>query len=226
MASEISAPESDAGGANAPERIRRRLEQEIESGALAPGVALDEKQIAERFGVSRTPVREALLMLTTQKLVAVVPRSGMYVYRPDAAELISLLELLGELEAVAARLAAQRMNAEQRMALARLHEDMGRLASAQDKPAYEAANLALHRAVQQGCGNPSVREEIDAVRRRLASFRRHVFEQPGRLRSSHGEHEPLVLALVAGDAENAARAMREHIIGKGKAYADLVLANT
>jgi DNA-binding GntR family transcriptional regulator len=210
---------------NTPERIRGLIEQDIAAGVLAPGVALDENALAARFEVSRTPVREALLMLAARKLVTIVPRAGTFVYKPGPAELIALLEYLGELEGVAARLAAQRMSAAQREQLAALHQEAAALAQAGDQPQYEAANASLHELIIQGSGNAIVREEIDDARRRLANFRRHVFDQPGRLMTSCAEHEPIVRAVCAGDGEGAAQAMRDHIIGKGKAFADLVLAN-
>ncbi|WP_144634796.1 GntR family transcriptional regulator [Bordetella genomosp. 13] len=210
---------------NTPERIRVLIEREIERGHLAPGAALDEKALARTYAVSRTPVREALLMLAAQKLVNIVPRLGTFVHRPAADELIALLEYLGEAEGVAARLAASRMAPEQRARLRALHEHCAELSQRGDRVGYEAANLQLHDAVHQGGGNAVIVEQIVGARRRLASFRRNVFDRPGRLQASHAEHGPIVDAVCAGDAQAAADAMRDHIIGKGKAYADLVLAN-
>lgn len=210
---------------NTPERIRLALQDDIENGVLRAGDLIDEKALAIKYGVSRTPIREALLMLAAQKLVVVMPRAGSVVQKPSAAELIALLEFLGELEGVAARLAALRMTAEQRSTLAQIHQSSEALARSGERHRYEAANLALHEHIYLGCGNSVVNEEIIAARRRLANFRRHVFNQPGRLMASFSEHEPMVRAIVAGDSELAASAMRDHIIGKGKAFADLVLVN-
>jgi DNA-binding GntR family transcriptional regulator len=210
---------------NTPERIRCLIEQDIADGILPPGMPLDEKALAARFEVSRTPVREALLMLAARKLVAIVPRAGTFVHKPGPAELIALLEYMGELEGVAARLAAQRMTVAQRDELAALHQAAGELARAGKRPQYEAANASLHEHIIQGTGNAVVRDEIEDARRRLANFRRHVFDQPGRVMTSCAEHEAIVRAICAGDGDAAAQAMRDHIIGKGKAFADLVLAN-
>jgi DNA-binding GntR family transcriptional regulator len=222
----INMEQKKATAVNTPERIRGLIEHDIAAGILPPGMALDEKALAAQFKVSRTPVREALLMLAARKLVAIVPRSGTFVYKPGPAELIALLEYLGELEGVAARLAAQRMSAAQRDALGALHQSAATLARDGDRPRYEEANLALHEQIYVGSGNAIVRDEIDDARRRLSHFRRNVFDQPGRLLVSWGEHEAIVRAIRAGDGEAAAQAMRDHIIGKGKAFADLVLANT
>ena len=210
---------------NIPERIRAALEGEIEAGRLVPGSALDETELARRFAVSRTPVREALLMLAAQKLVSIVPRSGVHVYRPNAAELIALLECLGEFEGVAARLAALRMGEPERRALRAAHKKAQARAAAGDVPGYETANQSFHALIIEGSANPLVAEQIRGVRRRLSTFRRRVLDAPGRLARSRKEHERIVAAILAGDGEAAAAAMREHILGKGQAYADLVLGN-
>lgn len=210
---------------NTPERISLLIEADIASGELAPGFAINEKELAQRFGVSRTPIREALLMLAARKLVINQPRVGTLVYKPDPAELIALLEYLGELEGAAARLSAQRMSAAQRNRLRAIHEASIAHAQNQDRPAYELANLELHQLIYAGSGNPVIREEIEETRLKLTNFRRNVFEQPGRLQISCSEHIPLVNAICAGDGEGAAQAMRDHIIGKGRAFADLVLTS-
>lgn len=208
-----------------PERIRLAIQDEIERGSLRAGDPIDEKSLAAKYGVSRTPVREALLMLTAQKLVTTTPRAGSMVHKPSAAELIGLLEFMGELEGVAARLAALRMTTAQRERLMQIHLSSEPLARSGERHRYESANRALHEHIYACCGNDVVNQEIVAAQRRLANFRRHVFNQPGRLMASFSEHVPLVQALVAGEGDQAAHAMRDHIIGKGKAFADLVLVN-
>lgn len=210
---------------NTPERLRTLIERDIELGKLAPGTLLDEKALARAYAVSRTPIREALLMLAAQRLVSIVPRSGTFVRRPAADELIALLECLGEMEGVAARLAAHRMSQEQRARLRELYGQSEALVQSGDRTAYEAANAQLHGLIQQSGGNAVIVEEIAGVRSRLASFRRNVFDQPGRLEASFREHAAVVEAVCAGNGQAAADAMRDHIIGKGKAYADLVLAS-
>ncbi|MGJ7522451.1 GntR family transcriptional regulator [Variovorax sp. LT1P1] len=207
-----------------PERIRSALLQAIEAGELLPGDAVDEKALADRFGVSRTPVREALLTLAAQHLVRIVPRSGIYVHAPAASELVSMLEALSELEAVVARLCALRMDPGQRDRMQRLTEATRQAAAAGDRHGYETENGHFHDALYEGCGNPVVVEQVRQLRLRLAAFRRRVRDQPGRLLSAAVEHDAVVAAIVDSDAERAAQAMREHIIAKGRAFADLLLA--
>lgn len=97
---------------NITDRIRLAIENEILSGVRPPGSAIDDKEVAKQFDASRTPVREALLMLSAQGLVDIAPRAGIYVHRPTAAELVATIEALTELEAVVAGLAARRATKE------------------------------------------------------------------------------------------------------------------
>lgn len=219
---ETSAGTNDA--ISQPERIRLALLQSIEGGDLLPGDAVDERALADRFGVSRTPVREALLTLAAQHLVRIVPRSGIHVHAPAASELVSMLEALSELEAVVARLCAFRMTPEQRDRMQRLTDATRKAAAAGDRHGYETENRHFHDALYEGCGNPVIVEQVRQLRLRLAAFRRKVRDQPGRLQSAAMEHDAVVTAIVGNDAERAVQAMREHIIAKGRAFADMLLA--
>ena len=108
---------------SASELVRRQLERDISSGVLLPGDALDEDALAKRFGVSRTPVREALLQLSVRGLVLIAPRAGTYVSRLSIPELLGLSELLAELEGACAKLATRRLTPEEAHELRRVHEE-------------------------------------------------------------------------------------------------------
>jgi DNA-binding GntR family transcriptional regulator len=205
------------------ERIRDALRHDIGRGALAPGAAIDEREIARRFGVSRTPVREALLMLAAQELVVIAPRAGIRVAEPPPELRVAMLEALAELEGVVARLCALRMGAAERAVLAAACADTRVAAAAVDTPAYVAANERFHAALHAGSGNVVVAGEIARLRLRLAGFRRAVHARPGRLAAAASEHEAVLAALGRGDADGAAQAMRDHVLAKGRAYADLLL---
>ena len=211
--------------ASLAERIRLAVESDILSGRLAPGAAIDEKALAAVFGVSRTPVREALLWLAAHDLVEFQPRAAIRVRRPDTAELVALLEYLAELEAVCARLAAQRMTLVQRDTLRAAQQTVAACAAANDRQAYEPANQVFHSLLYTASGNPVVVEQLQRTRARLAAFRRTVMEQPGRLAGASREHDAIVDAVLKGDADGAMRAMRDHVLRKGKAVADVVLAH-
>lgn len=220
MTSSTTAP-----AASLAERIRQAVEADILGGRLLPGAAIDEKALAAAFGVSRTPVREALLWLAAHELVEFQPRAAIRVRRPGTAELVALLEYLAELEAVCTRLAAQRMTLAQRDTLRDAQQAAATCAAANDRSGYEGANEVFHGLLYTASGNPVVVEQLQRTRARLAAFRRTVMEQPGRLAVASREHDAIVAAVLEGDADGAMRAMRDHVLRKGKAVADVVLAH-
>lgn len=206
------------------DRIRESIIAAIQSGALRPGAQIDEKGLAEQFDSSRTPVREALLMLAAQGLVTIVPRAGMFVHRPSAAELVAMFETLAEMEGVVARLATQRMTAAGRHALARAHDEAGMTVARGDTAAYVEANRRFHEVVYQAAANPFLSEQIIQLRRRLAIYwQGKGLINDARVPSSYREHGFVVEAMLAGQADAAADAMRTHVSAGGKAIADLVL---
>ncbi|WP_334187069.1 GntR family transcriptional regulator [Noviherbaspirillum sp.] len=207
------------------DRIRAALQHDIETGLLRPGTPVDEKELADRFGVSRTPVREALLTLAAHNLVRIVPRSGIYVYSPEPAELVSMLEALAELEAVVVRMSTLRMDQRERDELQRLCTLTHEAALRGDRHAYETSNQAFHEALYNGARNDIIVEQVRQLRLRLAAFRRKVRDQPGRLQSAAEEHNHIVESLLRNDTERAAQGMREHILAKGRAFADLLFAS-
>ena len=206
------------------DRIRENVIGAIQAGELRPGAQIDEKALAERFESSRTPVREALLMLAAQGLVSIAPRAGMFVHKPSAAELVAMFETLAEMEGVVARLATQRITSAGRKALAEAHEAAGVPARARDALAYADANRAFHEVLYQAAANPFLSEQIVQLRRRLAIYwQRKDLINEARVATSYREHGNVVEAILNGQADAAAEAMRIHISAGGKALADLVL---
>ncbi len=193
-------------------RLTRLLADEIVAGRLGPGVRLDEQSIADRYGLSRTPVREALGQLAAMGLAEKRPHRGVIVAEVTAERLGHMFEVMAELEALCARLAARRMPEDARRTLAAEHEATASLADAGDFEGYEAANRAFHRAVYEGSGNPLLVETADDFRRRVMPFRRAQFHIEGRIALSFREHGAIVAAIVAGDEEAAYARMREHLM--------------
>lgn len=193
------------------EAIATALAEEIVAARLKPGTALDETQLAARFGVSRTPVREALRQLAPTGLVQVVPRRGAVVAVPDAAQLGDMFVVMAELEAMAAALSAVAMTPAQRRVLERQHTAMAVMVQETDVAAYRAANVAFHHLLYAGAQNAYLVEIATATRRRLAPFRAAQLEAPDRLRRSHEEHGAILTAILRGDASGAAAALRQHI---------------
>lgn len=205
------------------DRIRLALEQDLRSGALQPGAAIDEQALCERFQASRTPVREALLLLSAKGMVSILPRVGIYVRQLDPRELVAMMEGLAELEGVLARLAARRINTEQKTQLQAALAQTAAHARAADSIGYEQANARLHDLIYQSSGNTFIVEQTREARLRVAPYRGKMFEKPERLLRSQAEHEAVVAAILAGNSEDAAEAMRNHISAGGRAFADMVL---
>ncbi|MDO5625167.1 MAG: GntR family transcriptional regulator [Pseudomonadota bacterium] len=211
------------GNASLQDRIRQALESDFQQGLLTPGMAINERELGERFGASRTPVREALLLLAAKGLVEILPRAGIYVRQLEARELVAMMEGLSELEGVLARLASTRINARLRERLGETLAHTARCADSHDAAAYAQANAELHNLIYEASGNAYIVEETRQLRLRISPYRGQLFEKPGRLAQSQREHERVVQAICAGDTEAAAETMRQHISAGGRAFADMVL---
>ncbi len=193
------------------ERLAGQISNAILSGEFPPGSRLDEVQLAQHFGVSRTPVREALRQLATSGLIDLRPRRGALVASVTPEELQTLFSAMAEMEAACARLSALSMIPLERRRLQMLHETMGALVRAGDPDAYADANQDFHLSIYAGSHNTVVADFTAALRRRLAPFRRAQFRTVGRLPRSWSEHDAVVQAILSGDAPGAHAAMLQHV---------------
>jgi DNA-binding GntR family transcriptional regulator len=140
-----------------------------------------------------------------------MPRGGSTVAKMNLQQLLSLWELLAELEAVAVRLACERMGAEDMQRLFALHEQSRQVAAAEDLQGWQKLNLQFHELIYQGTRNPFLRQEVLRIRFRTGVYRRHAFGALGRLQASFDQHEEIVQALKLRDAEAAETSMRDHM---------------
>lgn len=206
------------------DRIRAYIEDCLRSGQWALGQAIDEQAIATHFGSSRTPVREALLVLEAMGVVAITPRSGTHVRRLAPRELVAMMEALGEYEGIVARLASLRVQVQEGEQLRSLLAQTGACAEQLDSLGYEQANRGLHELIYQISRNPHIVEHTRLLRLRIAPYRGQMFASPARLHESQREHEQVVLHILEGRPDAAAEAMRSHISMGGKVFANLLLA--
>ncbi|WP_298233827.1 GntR family transcriptional regulator [uncultured Azohydromonas sp.] len=193
------------------DRIRLDIENAIRSGALLPGDAIDEAELMRRHDVSRTPVREALLQLQAQELLQSQPRGGMVVARMDVQQLLSMWELLAELEGVCARLACERMTAQDLQELQRVHHAARPCVEADDIEAWQGHNREFHEVLYRACANPYLREEILHMRARTGAYRRHAFAAIGMIRKSWEQHERIMEALKDRQSARAWELMVSHL---------------
>jgi len=193
------------------ERIRVQIADEIVRGVLRPGAPMDEATLARRFGVSRTPVREALRELSAAGLVSIQPHRGAVVMRPEPRVIEDMFIVMADLEALCAGYAAVAMTAVDRARLSVIHATLHDLIRDGDPQRYHEMNERFHHAIYLGSHNAYLSEVTLTTRKRLAPFRRAQFRTSGRLALSYEEHDRVVRCIQRGDREGAAAAMRDHI---------------
>lgn len=198
-------------GKTLSQTICDHVTEEIVRGELAPGMRLDEQSLADRFGVSRSPIRDALRQLAATRLVLYVPHRGFSVADVDSSELDSLFETAGEIEALCAKLCALRAVPAERKQLELIHNLAASVLDAGDERRYSALNDQLHNLIYTGAHNNALKEIAVNLRQRLAPFRsRFFFTTDNRMHASFAEHGELIAAILAHDGEAAAKAMHEH----------------
>ena len=203
-------------------RLRDRIEDRIATGIYAPGERLDETTLAEHFGVSRTPVREALQQLAAGGLVELRGRRGAIVSAPDPARLMEMFDVMAELEAMCGRLAARRLVDGDEAALNETLRACQEAAQAGDPDAYYYENEHFHRAIYAASGNRFLADQAIALHRRLAPFRRLQLRVRNRLKTSQREHEDILAAILDGEAGIAAERLRAHVAIQGERFSDLM----
>ncbi len=207
------------------DRIRNALTDEIAAGRLAAGAALDEQQLADRFGASRTPVREALRQLAAGGLVELRARRGGVVARMTPERIMEMFETVAEIEAVCVRLATYRMTPLERSRLIELHELSEPIVEAGNFDAYDSFNRQFHETIYRATHNGFLAEQAIAIRNRLNAFRRTQLRQGERLSRSRDEHEAIMQAIAEGDGEMASRRMRAHMLNAATSLSRFIEAN-
>ena len=207
---------------NHKETLREALEEMIAVGTLKPGEHLDETELAARFGVSRTPIRETLIQLSSMGLVEIRPRRGAVVAELGPHQLVEMFEVMSELEATCARLAARRMTPAEQEALLAAHQACMDARNSNDPDEYYYKNEAFHIAIYVGSHNLFLIEQTRNLHRRLRPYRRLQLRVRNRLGTSYEEHDAIVQAIVSGDGETASELTRSHVMIQGQRFADLM----
>lgn len=209
-------------GKNRSHELSDAIEEMIAVGKLPPGTHLDETALAAQFEVSRTPIREALIQLSSMGLVVIRPRRGAVVAEVSARQLVEMFEMMAELEAMCCRLAARRMTPEDQERLLAAHEACRAACAAGDADDYYVKNEVFHQSIYAGSHNLFLQDQTRALHRRLRPYRRLQLRVRDRLAASLAEHQGVVDALLAADGELAATRIREHIMVQGQRFADLI----
>ncbi len=203
-------------------KLRDEIENGIVTGTLAPGSRLDEVQLASRFGVSRTPIREALMQLGAIGLVEIRPRRGAVVVDPGPNRIYEMFEVMAELEGMAGSLAARRYTEEDRAKLLAAHAKCELSATSGDTDAYYYDNEIFHHAIYEASHSGFLFDQCSALHRRLRPYRRLQLRVRNRMKVSYGEHDGIIEAILAGEAEKARGLLRSHIAVQGDRFGDLI----
>ena len=204
------------------EKIRDSLEQRIVEGELGNSKRLDETELSNFYGVSRTPVREALQRLAESGLAEHLPRRGTFVRSPSLSQLVEMFEVMAELECMAIRLATRRATSNDIDALEKDNETCRAAVAANDTKKYYEINARLHVRIYQMSGNSFLANEARRLHDRLRPFRRLQLRVRGRMEESMAEHDIILAALPDGDADRAMETMKKHITIVGVRFNDLV----
>ena len=207
------------------DEVAAQLRERIFAGELMPGMFLDELQLAEQMKISRTPLREALKVLTHEGLVRHEPRRGCFVNEVTEQDLDEIFPVIALLEGRCAFEAAQHATDADLAALEDLHQKLQRHAKARRINEYYATNFAIHEAIIALAGNRWLAGVIGDLRKIVKLARLQQLHAPGRLEQSLSEHLAVFAALKARDAEGADAAMRTHLTRQREALRELARAH-
>ena len=196
------------------DEVAERLRDLIRDGELEPRARVNELELAERFGISRTPLREAIKILATEGLLELLPNRGARVASISEGEVNDTIEVVAGLEATAAELACRAITDAEVAAIEAKHAAMLEAWRRQDNPAYFTLNREIHETIMRASGNPILQGIYATLSGRIQRARYAAHKTPEQWTRAVDEHEEILRLLKARDGERLARALREHIRGK------------
>lgn len=222
MATVLDTKVSTRSGGSQALKLRDALEDEIVNGVLKPGDRLDEAALAERFKVSRTPIREAFKYLVGSGLVETVPNRGSFVASIGLPQLIEMFEVMAELEGMCARLAARRITDAESEELRRLLDNCAGAKETGDPDAYYYENERFHDCIYRASHNGFLAQQARQLQTRLKPYRRLQLRVRNRAGRSLEEHRSIVAAILTGDERAAEAAIEDHVKIQGERFTDFV----
>lgn len=192
-------------------RIESALLEDISAGTIPPGTRLDEVKLTERFGVSRTPIREALTRLTAQGILVPGEKRGVQVAEYTREQLAQMFESMHEIEAACARIASQRLTLLSRAEIQAAQTACVAAAQKGELKEYLRANEAFHQAIYRATGNPYMAEIASEFRSRTGPFRAKKFATREDMVMSAESHQELIDGIFSEDSKAASEGMRAHM---------------
>lgn len=224
--------ESRAAGGSSPiprrslqEEIASRLRSEIVEGVWPPGSRLQERVLCERYGVSRSPLRETFQVMAKEGLLELLPGRGAVVTRPTMTDALENAEVLTALEHLAIRLACERASDEQLDEIQQLHAQMRECNERHDIARYYELNNVVHRAIVAASNNAALIAVHDGVQRHITRLQNLSGALEAVTDNSFTEHEEFVEALLARDAERAGRSLQAHLASTVEKIKDRIIAS-
>jgi DNA-binding GntR family transcriptional regulator len=204
-------------------KLKQAIEDAVIAGEFLPGDRLDEISLAERFGVSRTPVREALLQLGAEGFIEVRPRRGAIVSILSPTQLFEMFETMAEIEGACGRLAARRLTPENDAAMQEAHRACEKAVKDGDTEQYYAVNRNFHEAIYRATRNEFLADQALALHKRLSAYRRVQLRARNRLLQSLQEHAGILEAIRAGNEQLAANRLHGHVLVQGERFSNMML---
>lgn len=201
------------------DEVADRLRELILSGELEPRARVNELELCERFGTSRTPLREAIKILSSEGLVELLPNRGARVASLSAAEIDEMIQVVAGLEAVAAELACQRVDEDEIEAIAADTEAMAEACRRRDETTYFTLNRAIHEAIMAASRNATLMGLYANLSSRIQRMRYTAHKTDEQWQKAMGEHFEMVRLLRTRDGEKLAQLMKLHIRGKAEVIA-------
>lgn len=193
------------------DEVADQLRSMIIGGELVPGVKVPEALLCERFGVSRTPMREALKVLASENLVQLLPSKGAIVTRLTRLEIDELFPIMGALEGLAGELACRNLKLKDLANIKRLHQEMIVCYENDDWTGYAKHNRAIHEQIFETAGNASLTQIFDQLMLRIRSVRFTAKSSPEGWMEAIKDHEEIIRALEGRDGAALSRTLKQHL---------------
>lgn len=196
------------------EEVAERLRGMLTEGGLAPGSRLNERVLTERLRVSRTPLREALKVLASERLVELTPNRGARVVALSLVDVEQLFELMGALEGLSGQLAAERCMPAELAEMRAMHFEMLAAHARRDLPVYYACNRRIHQAINRSARNAALSETYDSVNTRIQNLRFRSNFNHDKWDRAVEEHQAMLDALEARDGSALRSVLERHLRNK------------
>lgn len=194
--------------------VVEHLQNLIIEGVLAPGVKLNEREVCERLGISRTPLREAMKVLASEGLIEIAPNRGAFVSKMNDTEIWETFEMMSGLEALSGELAAERISPAEITEIKGLHQAMLVCRKQNDLPGYYSRNQTIHNKINAAARNSVLRQLYLSINRRLQALRFKSNFHEAKWDRAIQEHDEMIKALEARDGKRLSAILRQHLLDK------------